>query len=219
MNCDQFPEAWVGDDPVELRDAEYHAAGCPKCAELMKADHALAEQVEAWKSSAAGPPLDLQARIAKALRDAAPYQSASFRPRTLPRVASLAAAAALIMAAVVFLLPRETQPPTDAESLVEALNRIDRSADDYAGAIAELELRAEAVLARASDPDVRPADAALLLNYRDRLSNLDSVILEVRSYLDEHPGNAGGHMVLLAAYEEKKEVLGELLALRIGETS
>jgi hypothetical protein len=219
MSCERFPEAWVGDDPAERREAERHAATCPRCAELIEADRKLAEQVEAWKSAAAGPPLDLQRRIAGALRDAAPTAGARVRPRSVGRIAWLTAAAALILVATTFLLTRDGAPPPATESLEATLDRIDRIADEYAGAIAELEGRAEAVLARAGDPDVPPAEAALLLNYRDRLSNLDAVILEVRSYLDEHPGNAGGHTVLLAAYEEKKEVLGELLALRIGETS
>jgi hypothetical protein len=53
----------------------------------------------------------------------------------------------------------------------------------------------------------------------DRLTHLDSVIAEVQSFLDENPGHARGHTVLLAAYREKDQLLREILELSPGETS
>ena len=58
-----------------------------------------------------------------------------------------------------------------------------------------------------------------MLRYRDRLKHLAGVIAEVRSFLDENPGHAGGHKILLAAFKEKNEVLQTVLTLQSGESS
>ena len=52
-----------------------------------------------------------------------------------------------------------------------------------------------------------------------REDDLDSVIAEVQGFLEENPGHAGGDTVLLAAFQEKQQVLGEVLELRLGESS
>ena len=103
--------------------------------------------------------------------------------------------------------------------MAEAVLQVEQAQQDYARAIADLERRADDVLARAEDPELDMNDAALLLNYRDRLTHLDSVIDEVQAFLAEHPGHARGHTVLLAAYDEKDQLLREILEFSPGESS
>jgi len=224
MDCRRFELAWVSDDHDERRAAERHAAECPQCAETACADRALLDAVTRWKESAAGPPERIGRRIADALAEENLIQADSARPvagraswRPGARWAWVAAAAVLILGVTVLL----QRPWLEAEgdSLADAVRQVEQAQHDYARAIAGLELEANEVLARADDSALESRDAALLLNYRDRLTHLDSVIAEVQAFLDEHPGHAQGHTVLLAAYEEKDQLLREIVHLSPGETS
>jgi len=215
MNCERFREILVGDDAADRREAERHATSCPECAELLDADCALARRVEAWIAAGPTPPASLERRIAGAIERRDSRSIPLFRR---PAWIAAASVAALLVAA--FLLRQPLRPPVnESVGIEQALDRIERAGSEYARAIADLESRADAVLSRAGDPELPPEQAALLLSYRDRLSHLDAVILEVQSYLEQRPGHAGGHTVLLAAYEEKQEVLGELLAIQFGDVS
>jgi hypothetical protein len=224
MDCREFELAWVGDDEHERRRAADHAAVCPGCAETVRADRALLDAVAQWKESAPGPSEIRGHRIAAALVekgwiDGEPALSRSGPQRRRAVAAGIwVAAAAVILLGVTILLQR---PGTETEegSMAEAVRQVERAQQDYARAIAGLERRADEVLARAEDPELDMNDAALLLNYRDRLTHLDSVIDEVQAFLDEHPGHARGHTVLLAAYEEKDQLLREILELSPGESS
>jgi len=214
MNCEAFRTAIVGDDPVEHAAAERHAAGCPDCAALLRDDAELAATVELWKQSAPAPSDELEARIARAIA-----ADPGLVGRPLGRVAWWAAAAASLVLAGWFgaqLLPVRRPSPMSVEA---AMRAADLAREQYVRSIAELERRAAPVLDRAGDPELGASQAALLLRYRDRLNYLDSVIAEVQQFLDENPGHGGGHAVLLAAYQEKQQVLGKLLQLEIGGRS
>jgi hypothetical protein len=224
MDCREFQLAWVSDNHDERRAAERHAAGCPHCAETVCADRALLDAVTQWKQSASGPPERIGRRIAEALVEedlikADPVRTAAGRAswRSSARWAWVAAAAVVILGVAVLI----QRPWLEAEgdSLADAVRQVEQAQHDYARAIAGLEFQANEVLARADDSALESKVAALLLNYRDRLTHLDSVIAEVQAFLDEHPGHAQGHTVLLAAYEEKDELLREIVSLSLGETS
>jgi hypothetical protein len=214
MNCEEFRDTLVGDDAAERREAERHAQGCPECAARLDDDRWLAVQVENWVAATPLPRQALERRIAGAIERTVPRSLPLYR-----RPIWLAAAAAVVLLVATFLFQQGMPSLSETASIEETLSRIDRIGSEYARAIADLEGRAEAVLARAGDPDTPPEQAALLLSYRDRLSHLDAVIFEVQSYLEERPGHAGGHTVLLAAYQEKKEVLSALLGVRFGAAS
>ena len=221
MTCEEFRMAILGGDPAERAGVERHAAGCPPCDEVLSDHGELSDAVREWKASSPPPRQDLLARITAAATGTSAPEVLPFRRRlaAVRPPAWLAAAAALVlMAAALWVVQRPT-PPVAGDDLERAMADAEKSRDEYARSIAELERSARTVLARAGDPEVTPEEAALLLSYRNRLAHLDAVIAEVRGCLDEHPGHAGGHTVLLAAYDEKHAVLGELLDLRLGETS
>ena len=224
MDCREFELAWVSDDRDERQAAQRHADECPGCAETVRADRELLDAVVHWKESAQGPSDRLGRRIAAALAEDGLIESDPARPTRI-RVArkrtttwAWGATAAVVMLGMALLIQRpwlETEEGTYAD----AVRQVEQAQHDYARAIAGLEQRAGDVLARAGDPALDSRDAAMLLNYRDRLTHLDSVIAEVQSFLDEHPGHSRGHTVLLAAYEEKDTLLREILELSPGETS
>ena len=217
MNCEQFRNALLGDEPIERNAAERHATSCAACAELLEADRKLSDQVREWKDTAPAPPERLERRIAAAIaRESSP---SSVRVSSVARRTWVWAAAAVLLLATSVFVMRSVVPVSDGITIEDALAEADRIQQAYARAIARLEQEVEPILAHAGDPDFSPQQAGLLLSYRDRLTHLDAVIAEVQSFLGENPGHSGGHTVLLAAYKEKREVLGTLLELQLGEKS
>lgn len=218
-SCWQFRGDIVSDDPLELRRAEEHAAECPACAEILRADHRILEAAAAWRNGTASPPEGLERRIGAALA-AEPSDPARLRPSRLFRwtgrpVWRWAAAAAAVVLAVTLAF-RAGAPENELE---RALREVEGAERAYAQAIAGLEREASLVLAKAGEPALDPGSAGVLLAYQDRLTHLGAVIGEVRDFLDENPGHSGGHTVLLAAYREKQQVLEEVLDLSIGDLS
>jgi hypothetical protein len=224
MDCREFELAWVSDDHDERQAAQRHADECPRCAETARADRELLDAVIHWKESAKGPSDQLGRRVAAALAEEGLIESEPARHgagrTSRKRVATWAwvAAAAVVILGVAVLVQRPWLE-TDGGTFADAVRQVEQAQHDYARAIAGLEQRAGDVLARVDDPALDSQDAAMLLNYRDRLTHLDSVIAEVQSFLDEHPGHSRGHTVLLAAFEEKDQLLREILELSPGETS
>jgi len=222
MNCNEFELAWVGDDESQRAAALEHAANCARCAEVVRADRELLERAAAWKRSATAPPAELERRIAASLstegwiaeaRDRAPG-----RPKSHRSVWFWAAAAAAVILGIMFL-PRPGVLQPEGDPYEEVIAQVDSAQRNYVRAIAELERQAAQVLARSEDPALDSRDAALLLNHRDRLAHLDSVIAEVQAFLEENPGHGRGHTVLLAAYVEKDELLREIIEFSSGEKS
>lgn len=206
MTCEDTRIALVGDDALARVRAERHAEGCAACAEVVAGDRRLAAAVEAWKGRTPAPPETLERRILdRVSRRSAVAASAEPRPRrrALRWAAALPLAAAAVLV-LVLALPR----PSPVERAVQDLEALQES---YVEALARLESAAVPVLERAADPELDPREAALLLSYRDRLRHLDAVIAEVETFLDDEPGHAGGHKVLLAAYREKDELLRQIL--------
>jgi hypothetical protein len=193
------------------------------------------EAVEAWKEATPGPPLSLERKIAEALaaarrgsgapadRGPADRPGAGVLERKRRRVFTRpvwgwAAAAAVLLFAVTALSVVLTRP-WEEPGVAEVFRELEDAEQRYVRAIARLEQKSATILARAGDPALPPEQAALLLSYHDRLAHLDSVLADVRGFLEENPGHSGGHTVLLAAYKEKATVLREVLELQLGVKS
>jgi hypothetical protein len=104
-----------------------------------------------------------------------------------------------------------------AADLARIAGDVERLRGEYLAAIARLEAQAGVVLAASDDPALPPERADVLNAYRDRLAHLDAVIADVEGFLDRHAGHGGGHTVLLAALEEKGQLLQEVLDLPAGD--
>ncbi|MGH7454656.1 MAG: hypothetical protein ACRENG_25095, partial [bacterium] len=86
-----------------------------------------------------------------------------------------------------------------------ALEQVEKTEREYADAIAELEAVAL--------PQMAKLDVDLMLLYRDRLETIDAQILRCKEALATNPANAHIRRYLLAALQDKKETLQELLEL------
>lgn len=215
MTCEQFRNAIVSDDPTELADAERHAAGCADCGPSLNGDRRLACAVRQWVATDPSPSADLERRIAVAIEQ----DNSSRRGGVARRHGWWVAVAASMLLALWFAPQLWTPAGSSLSEVAQLMAEADRARDRYIEMIAALERQATPILQRAGDPELPPARAANLLRYRDRLLHLDSVIAEVQLFLDENPGHSGGHTVLLAAYQEKQQVLGELIEIQLGEAS
>jgi hypothetical protein len=131
-----------------------------------------------------------------------------------------AAAAALVLVAAAALTLGGVLPWNRAHAprhilLADALHAAERAERDHAAAIAQLEVAALPILARADDPQLPPAQVAKLLSYRDRLRAVDSAIAEIHGILEQNAGHAGARTYLLAAYMDKTQLLRDVLALQL----
>lgn len=192
---------------------------CERFRDAVEGDRKLSRAVEEWKKSAPAPPPSLEARIAAAIARDGRAAGSTKTPRGLSRHAAWVAMAASLILAV--WVGSQLGSPGRAEptSLEQVISQADQARVAYLRSIADLERRVTPLLERAADPDLPPTEAALLLRYRDRLSHLDTVIAEVQLFLDDNPGHSSGHTVLLAAYQDKQQVLVEILQTRTGERS
>ena len=188
MTCSEFDLLSVSDDPEAAAALRDHAAGCPRCAEILAWQAALSREVETWKESAPSPPPQLEQRILKAAEQARTRSSGRllrFRRRQV--YAWGAIAATLIVAA---LLVARTAPwaraPQEANRLLvaEALRDAEKAEREHARAIARLEQAAAPILAQSEDQSLTASRAAILFAYRDRLAFLDSTIAEIEGFLD-----------------------------------
>jgi hypothetical protein len=219
MSCSQF-ELWVvSDDPVEQLAAEEHAGACPRCSAILANQRRLSNEVQGWRSSFEVPP-DLENRVVEALKERA--KRAGVKPFEAPEPLRIgpwiwALAAALALGIGLGMLQFELSPraPQTANRLLieDALAAAEVAEEQHAEAIARLEVAAGPILARAENLDLEAHEAARLMAYRDRLAYLDATIEEIRGYVDSNPGQARARSVLLAAYQEKTQVLREVVAL------
>jgi anti-sigma-K factor RskA len=225
MSCDKLRALSVSDDPADRELLEIHAGECTACAALLQEHRHLQAAVKMWKDASPAPPARLEARILAAARESGTGNLAIFPAPAQPRPASSgnvwrwALAAAAVLASLAVAVPLLAPLGGSESDLPRAVREVRQAERAYTRAIATLEREAAVKLARVDDPLLSGQQAVILLTYRDRLANLDSVIAEVRTFLDESPGNSGGHTVLLAAYKEKSEVLQEVIDLQLGDLS
>lgn len=205
-------------------------------------DELLAELIEKWKDSTPAPAADLEQRILRAVRteheatraqspaseidhvSSTPRRSAPAAPRWYmpaawprPAWAAVGALATLLLVAALFAVRAATVVPAPLEAnrllVADALRDAESAEREHARAIARLQEAAQPTLARASDPTLPGEQAARLMMLSSRLRFLDQTIAEIQTFVRENPAHPGARTTLLAAYNEKTEVLRDVIAL------
>ncbi len=191
--CETCREAWILDERIERQARELPVpASAPGL----------------WERVAAGVDRDRQ----PALRGIDRLRQC-FRDLSAPRWRPVWGIAAVFIAAIgigAFLWLRPSGPDARPRNLLtaEALARVEATEAEYERAITELE--------GVAGPVVAAADIEMVLRYRDRLETIDAQIRRCKAVLAEDGANAHVRRYLLAAYQDKKETLTELLALAEG---
>lgn len=213
MNCERWRLAAVSDDPAERAAAGEHAAGCPTCGPAAAMDKQLEAAIRSWLAATPEPSAALTHRIEEL---GAPIRASGFRPRGWGLWKWTAAAALFLAGIGVGLYTARLQPPTREWSsrliLGESLHEVENQEAERLDAVNRLAAAAQAVLARAADPRLAPAEAQRLKAWRNELQNLDRTIARLQAFLEQNSGHGGTRSLLQHALRTKQRVLEQVLA-------
>lgn len=201
MSCNRYEAYELG--RIEHRAFLEHLVSCSECRERVEQDARLMALAKSVKQPVHAPLL--WARIEKSLvteKRTGEKRSRLFGFRQRTVVLLRAAAVVMIMVgAGILLWPKR---PASSGLLAEsALKRVEQQEKAYIGAIAALEERVR--------PKLEEMDIELALLYRDRLETIDAQIEDCREALSKNPANGHIRRYMLAALQDKKETLWELL--------
>jgi hypothetical protein len=204
MSCDEYRKHELG----EIGDSEFesHLQSCFACQKLLEQDARLLADAKSLRQPIVAPLL--WAKIENSLR-AEKQRHQYFWRDTLreQRHTILRLAAVLVLVAGVgsyFLFKPESGAPNLLTG--SALKQVENKESEYEAAIAELE--------RVAQPQLAKMDMELMLLYRDRLETIEAQIERCKEALATNPANVHIRRYLLAALQDKKETLRELLEYR-----
>ncbi|MBN1939768.1 MAG: hypothetical protein JW843_09285 [Candidatus Aminicenantes bacterium] len=182
---------------------------CPDCRTEDDLDRRLAEETMKLRAPLSAP--GLWDRIESALRVEAAAEDR--RSECVPRrdgrrpfrlAPVLVPVSALIVLFISLLLFRPAPSVRDSGLLAQrALTEVEAREADYLAAIEDLE--------RSARDKIDSMDLTLMSLYRDRLAVIDSQIAKCRDALAENPANAHIRRYLLAALQDKRQTLAEVL--------
>jgi hypothetical protein len=206
-------------DRGEMDKAEFarHAASCSFCQQVLELDEEVMSLAETLRQPVEAP--RLWSRIEEALRKEmaeeqplAPEPQMKKKPRVEHpylrwRFLRLAPAAAALLAVVGIGLyfGLKSSAPSSGLLARKALARVEQKEHEYMKAIEDLEKQA---LPRMADLNLD-----LVFLYRTRLETIDAQIEQCREALALNPANAHIRRYLMAALQDKKETLAEVLSL------
>lgn len=200
MSCNRYEAYELGQ--IEHRVFMEHLVSCSVCRERVEQDARLMALAKSLKRPLSSPML--WARIEKSLvaekRTGERSRLFGFQRRT---VVLLRAAAMVIVMVSAGILLWPKSPPSSGLLAESALKRVERQEMAYIKAIEALEERVH--------PKLEEMDIELALLYRDRLETIDAQIEDCREALSKNPANSHIRRYMLAALQDKKETLWELL--------
>jgi hypothetical protein len=203
MSCEAYRQFELGE--MEETVFNRHAQNCTECKRQLEQDAQLLTLAKSLKPPVSNPLL--WAKIENALRAEQQKRRPAWLEAMQEHKWTLLRIAAVLLVAVglgsYFLLKPK---PSDSRLLAgTALEQVETKEHEYTAAIAELE--------RVALPQMAKMDVDLMLLYRDRLETIDAQILRCKEALATNPANAHIRRYLLAALQDKKETLQELLKM------
>ncbi|UCE19372.1 MAG: hypothetical protein JSV84_03235 [Gemmatimonadota bacterium] len=214
MTCTKYQLYWDGKIPE--KEFEIHRAKCDECREAYALDGLI--EGEARKLPAPESSPWLWTRIENELkREQEKSRSIGLAEILLhifsPRQHLIYKIAALLVISIgvsylLFLRPTPTGPASTNFLTSSALSKVEEREKEYEQAIAELEKATQSLVAN--------ADTDLLLLYRDKLETIDAQIERCKEALKHNSADAHIRRYLLAAYQDKKETLIELIEITQG---
>jgi tetratricopeptide (TPR) repeat protein len=197
MSCNGFEKFTCGEWTAQ--QFETHARSCEDCQHAFEKDGELLELAHSLKTEMSVP--HLWARIEHELKIESPPIQASDNYKWLFRMAALI----VLAVGLGFLIHFNGSIQRSALLAESALKKVERQEQYYEQAIAELE--------KAVAPQLSRLDQELMLLYRDRLETIDEQISQCKEALATNPANAHIRRYLLAALQDKKETLKEIVNL------
>lgn len=201
MSCDQFNKFELG--KLEEKEFKEHMKECTACREQAERDEQLMSLVKSLKEPIEAP--GLWTRIERTLYEEQQRKEDRWFRRIPWRPVPLIPAAAIILTAVCILLYVWLRPGIAESKLLAqgALEKVEKKESEYIKAITELE---KTVL-----PKMTELDVELKFLYRDKLETIDNQIELCKEALSENPANAHIRRYMLAALQDKKQTLNEIM--------
>ncbi len=210
MSCDKYDK--YGDGAQTAEEFARHVRDCLECREQAALDARLDREIPALRKPVGAEGLwqriETSLRHEKEITAARDGKSVSgglklsaFLSR---RWAVLIPAGAALVAAAVLGIQLFRTPPAPSGILArEALARVEIKEKEYLGAIDLLERRAR--------PKIAAMDLQEMSLYGDKLATIDAQIDKCREALDSNPANAHIRRYLLAALQDKRQTLADVL--------
>ena len=201
MSCDEYRKYELG--KLDKGKFESHSQNCPVCQKHLQQDVRLLELTKSLKQPIEAP--SLWTKIENTLR-AEKYRRRPvwFDALRRQKFSILKVAAVLIfvigLGSYFIFKPDRDEPRLLAAS---ALQKVEEKEREYATAIEELE--------QVALPQLTQMDTDLMLLYRDRLETIDAQIDRCKEALASNPANAHIRRYLLAALQDKRQTLRELV--------
>jgi hypothetical protein len=211
-------------DQGEMDEAEFkrHAASCSTCREALRLDEDVMSMAETLRHHIDAPPLwsriedTLRKELAEKRGLSTKRQAEKSRKHkrlSLPwRRLLLVPAGVVLLVAVGLIIYFGLHSHTPSSGLLarKALARVEQKEQEYLSAIQDLEKQAI--------PQMASLDLELIFLYRDRLETIDAQIEQCREALASNQANAHIRRYLIAALQDKKETLVEVLSLKNEKT-
>jgi len=203
MSCHKFKKYELG--KIKEQEFKNHLKSCATCQAEIKQDAWLMSLARSLKQPVKAPflwgKIENTLREEKRIRESTPIKD--YRWRLFPVLGFAILFLMIISIGLYFLLSQQAgEPRLLAE---KALIKVEKKESEYLQAIVELE---ERVL-----PKMANLNLELMLLYRDRLETIDGQIESCKEALGKNPANAHIRRYLLAALQDKKETLNEILSL------
>ncbi len=206
MSCEDYQNFELG--KIDEGNFRKHLKNCSECRTLVQQDEQLLALAGELKQPVRAPLL--WAKIENSLRNEKQRQvkRTTKIPKQFPTLLRIAAMLVVIVGlstGIYFMF--KSDAPSGNVLTVEALQKIETIEQDYIDAISELD--------RLAQPKFSQLDFELMLLYQDRLETIDSQIERCKEALENNPANAHIRRYLLAALQDKKEMLKEILEIEV----
>jgi len=211
MSCNQFDRHCNGEAADE--DFARHARDCAECREQAALDARLDREITALRAPVGADALweRIEASLVREKRMAAEKRAGKRAPEGPRLIAFLSrrwpvlipAGAALLVLAVLGI--HDLRKPAAPSGILarSALARVESTEKEYLGAIESLERQAR--------PKIAAMDLQEMSLYKDKLAAIDAQIVKCREALASNQGNAHIRRYLLAALQDKRQTLADVL--------
>lgn len=195
--CHEYEKYSLGE--IDAAAFEAHAGSCEICRQMAEADARLMAVSRKLKTSVDAP--DLWNRIEEILTAESRPSSELYRKDTFKIIYRIAAVVVIAAGLAGYLANRNNPVPDLLNE--SALSQVECREKAYVESIARLETEAA--------DKMQDMHIELSLLYRDRLELIDAQIRRCEEALDANPANTHIRRYLLAALQDKKETLIEIL--------
>jgi hypothetical protein len=223
MSCNKLKKYELG--KISPAKFERHTKECIICQERIRLDERLMSMAKSLAEKPIQAPI-LWSRIEEDLgkeKESLHQEKEKLQGRTVEQAAPafglrpllfklsplVPAAAALLVAAglgIYFGFKALSRPPSSGLLARQAMAKVEKIEREHIQAIEELEKKAL--------PKMASLDLEMMLLYRDKLETIDAQIERCKEALASNPANAHIRRYLLAALQDKKGTLAELLSYK-----